>query len=315
MRILLLFLSLMLVAASAQADLCDPAWIRTASGSAAQALIRGGADVNQICLVNRNRPLHQTILTPDSSPDLLRALLDAGADPALENLYGESAIYYAQGRWDRAMSRLSPGSGGYRREQAIYRAMFGAAENRGGAVADAHAKLCDLNWWRSSASGPAVQQLLAIPGVDPDYVCNFNNDRIIHQPLKLSSFTMLNGNLQNGVQTLVDAGADIYARNNTGDSAVSLAEIRHDRATDRMIQHTIEWCKRAISSQQFGDHMTNNGPDNGAYIYITSSATGQHYDEVKREVNMKTYLIDGIGGTIDDMKLCPHRLPGWSLSR
>ena len=81
MRIIFLFLSLMLVAASAQADLRDPAWIRTASGSAAQALIRGGADVNRVCNANRNRPLHQTILNPDSSPDLLRALLDAGANP------------------------------------------------------------------------------------------------------------------------------------------------------------------------------------------------------------------------------------------
>ena len=257
MRILLLFLSLMLVTVWAEADLCDPAWIRTASGSAAQALIRAGADVNQLCnTVNRNRPLHQALLNPDSDPDLIRALLNAGADPAQENVYRESPIYYAQGRWDRAMSRLSPGSGGYRREQAIYQAMFGAAENRGGAVADAHAKLCDLNWWRSSASESTVQALLRTPGVDPDYICNFNNDRIIHQPLKLTSFVMLTGNTQDAIQALVDAGADLHARNNTGDSAVSLAGMRYDRVTDRIIGHTIRWCNLQATSQQFANEMT-----------------------------------------------------------
>ena len=306
MRILLLFLSLMLVAASAQADLCDPAWIRTANGPAAQALIRGGADVNQICIVNRNRPLHQTILTPDSSPDLLRALLDAGADPALENLYGESAMYYAQGRWDRATARLSPGSGAYRREQAIYRAFFGALESRGDAVADAHDKLCDLNWWRSSASESTVQALLRAPGVDPDYICNFNNDRIIHQPLKLTSFVMLTGNTEEAIEALVDAGADLHARNNTGDSAVSLAGMRYDRVTDRIIGHTIRWCNIQITSQQFADEITRNKYDTGFYFYITAAATKQDYDRVVNRVSMELYRINS-GGTIDYWELCRYR--------
>ena len=312
MRILLLFLSLMLVAGSAQADLCDPAWIRTASGSAAQALIRGGADVNQVCNVNRNRPLHQTILTPDSSPDLLRALLDAGADPALENLYGESAIYYAQGRWDRERARLSPGSGGYRREQAIYRAMFGAAENRGGAVADAHAKLCDLNWWRSSASGPAVQLLLSTPGVDPDYVCNLNNDRVIHQPLKIASFVILTSDIRYGIRSLVDAGADLHAMNNTGDSAVSLAGERYDRVTDRIIQYQVRWCNYEISDQLLVDEITRNGFDTNTYLYTTSSAAGQSYAQARTTMMMELYRVDvddASGGVVDmDYYIvCPYR--------
>ena len=306
MRILLFFLSLMLVAASAEADLCDPAWIRTASGPAAQALIRGGADVNQICNTNRNRPLHQTILNPDSSPDLLRTLLDAGADPELENIDGASAMYYAQGRWDRATARLSPGSGAYRREQAIYQAFFRALESRGGAVADAHNKLCDLNWWRSSASGSTVQSLLSIPGVNPDYICNFNNDRPIHLPLKLSSFAILTSEIHRGIRALADAGADLYARNNTGDSAVSLAGIRYDRVMDRMIRAEITWCKGEMSSHQFGDEITRNGPDLGAYMYITSISTGQPHDQVRARAVMDVFN-ETIGTTITKTVVCPYR--------
>ena len=50
MRVLLLVLALVLVGASAEAQsICDPDWLRTASGADVRALIRGGADVNQVC--------------------------------------------------------------------------------------------------------------------------------------------------------------------------------------------------------------------------------------------------------------------------
>ena len=315
MRILLLVLSLLLVAASAEADLCDPAWIRTASGPAAQALIRGGADVNQICNANRNRPLHQTILTPESRPDLLRTLLDAGADPELENIDGASAMSYAQGRWDRATARLSPGSGAYQREQAIYQAFFGALEGRGGAIADAHAKLCDLNWWRSSASEYTVRPLLSTPGVDPDYICNYNNDRIIHQPLKLTSFVMLTIDIHLGLRALVDGGADLFVRNNTGDSAVSLVGIRNDRRVDRLIRYTIRWCRGEVSSQQLADEVTRNGPETGIYRYVTSAATGQPYDQVTNRDRIDLWRVTGL---ITKKVVCPVRgvlRPVWPSQR
>ena len=66
-ELLFLLLSVMLVAASAEADLCSPAWLRTASGSEARALIRAGADVNERCSANGNRN--------HSCPRILRAMV------------------------------------------------------------------------------------------------------------------------------------------------------------------------------------------------------------------------------------------------
>ena len=72
MRTLFLFLSMALVGSAAEANLCDPSWLRTASGSAARALIRAGADVNEICNTNGNRPLHQALLNDRVDPEVTR---------------------------------------------------------------------------------------------------------------------------------------------------------------------------------------------------------------------------------------------------
>ena len=71
MRVVLLVLALVLVGASAVAqNICDPNWLRTASGSDVRALIRGGADVNRVCNPIRNQPLHQALLPAGVSPDV-----------------------------------------------------------------------------------------------------------------------------------------------------------------------------------------------------------------------------------------------------
>ena len=210
MRVVLLVLTLVLVGASAEAqNLCDPRWLETASGGDVRALLRGGADVNQICNDNRNRPLHQAILTAGNvSPGVVRALVEAGADILAENIDGSSPLDYAELRFARAERQFQPGSGPYRREETIYLAVNRGFE-AGSAAADAHSQLCDLDWWRSSASGPAVEALLRTPGVDPNTVCNFSNDLPIHLPLKLTSFTLLPEGVAMGIEALVDAGADL----------------------------------------------------------------------------------------------------------
>ena len=152
MRILFLVLSVMLVASAAEAQVCDPAWLSNASYWDAKALLDAGVDANQICSTNRNRPLHQGLLNDRTDPGVIRALLEAGADPGTQNIHGETPFGYAQDRFDLARRQFRPGTAPYRREQALYEAVVGTFNDQGSAAEDAHAKLCDLNWWRSSAS-------------------------------------------------------------------------------------------------------------------------------------------------------------------
>ena len=261
MRILFLLLSVMLVASAAEAQVCDPAWLSNASYWDAKALLDAGVDANQICNTNRNRPLHQALLNERTDPEVIRALLEAGADPGAQNIHRETPFEYAQDRFDRKRRTLRPGTAPYRREQALYEAVVGTFNDQGSAAEDAHAKLCDLNWWRNSASGDAVRELLAVPGVDPDHICNFNNDRIIHQPLKLTSFAMLTEGIKDGIRAIVDGNANLRLRNDFGESATSLAGVRYDRVRDRIIQHQIKWCRYEIGDDQLSDEMVRNRPD------------------------------------------------------
>lgn len=315
MRILFLFVAAMLVAGPAAANLCSPAWLANAIGAEARALIRSGADVNRQCNTNGNGPLHLALLNDRVDPDVIQALVDAGADLHAENIHRDNALSLAMDRFERKRGVLPEGSAAYRRERALYESMFDGGEVRDAPAAAAHDQLCDLNWWRSSASRSAVQELLSVPGVDADHVCNFNNDRIIHQPLKRASFVgILPSNVHFGIRALVDAGADLYARNNSGDSAVSLAEIRYDRMTDRIIQAQIKWCRsirdggngrNEIIDQPFLSTITQNGPDTGAYLYIQSVATGQPYDELLNETFLELYRSSY--GTLNYYAICPYR--------
>ena len=294
MRILFLLLSVMLVAASAEADLCSPAWLRTASGSEARALIRAGADVNERCSANGNRPLHQALLSDRVDPDVIRAMIEAGADTSAENIHGENPVYYAQERFDRARNTLRPGTAPYRREQSLYETMFGAFGDAGSAIADAHEKLCDLNWWRSRPSIPVsigrkrsgsdgsftrerdtIRSLAQTRGVNPNHICNFNSDRPLHLLLKLESFPSPYPTLtiHAGIRGLIDAGADPNVRNDSGQSALSLAGIRLDRVVDRVVR-----------SQDYINAVTRNGPDIGAYLYVMSAATGRSYDQLYKSL-------------------------------
>lgn len=308
MRILALCLTLLLfrVPAKAQANLCDPSWLATATAAQARALIQAGADVNRVCNGNDNRPLHQAILNDNVAPGVIQVLVDAGADALAENIDGSSPLDFAERRLDRAMREHPRGSPAYRREEMIYTAVNRYFESdRASAVSDAHAKLCDLNWWRSSASGPAVKELLAIPGVDPNTVCNLSNDRPIHLPLKLTSFVMLTRNINFGIEALVDGSADLNARNNSRQSARSLAEARFDRVRDRTLRHHTRWCNGAISNRQAAEEVRKNGPDSGVYLYITAASSGLPRDEVNKQIFWELFRVD-VGGRVTKEGLCPH---------
>ena len=292
MRILAVCLTLFLLVfpGKAQGNLCDANWFETATAAQVRAFVEAGVDVNQICTLIRNQPLHQALLADNVAPGVIRALVEAGADAVARNSEGHTPLDYAEERLDRAMSKNPRGSAAYRREEMIYTAVNRYFESdRATAVSDAHAKLCDLDWWRSSASGPAVKELLAIPGVDPNTVCNRSNDRPIHLPLKLTSFVMLTENTMRGIEALVEGQADLLARNASGRSPEDLAELRYDRVRDRVIQYGGRWCNRRVSGQEFVEEIARNRFDTAAHSYVAAAATGQSLEQVSERKMMELY--------------------------
>ena len=308
---------------------CDQAWasdfrILPTYAPQALALVRSGADVNEECTlfvtrfgefpdVDGRYPERRYTSSPrlvrlaiDAlSVDLLRAVVNAGANvfrldgtilqqTPVETI--ERNIEYYERRGDTQAVRIM------REMRAILTGGMDAPD----ASMEAHAKLCDLNWWRSSASGPAVEELLRIPGVDPNTVCNLSNDRPIHLPLKLTSFVMLTENVDNGIDALVDGNADLRVTNSSGDSAVKLVGIRYDRVRDRIVQHTGRWCRGEMNSRQFGDEIVRNRPDTGTYLRVTAHATAQPRHAINERIFMELYRVR-VGGRVTKDVLCSYR--------
>ena len=312
MKILGLFLSIMALAASASADICNANWLAAADGFDVTAFINAGMDPNGRCANHPidNRPLHQALLTPGVDVSVIRVLVEAGADARIRNLEGDNPITLALERFERASSRLAPGSAAYRREEAIRMIVLRGFEDAVDALNDAHDKLCDLDWWRSSASEAAVQELLSVPRVDVDHVCNSHNDRPIQIPLKLVSFAILPENVFWGIKALVDGGANLTVRNNSGESAESLAGIRYDQVHRRLTSAQIRWCRaegreNAITVQQSNNEIARNRFDKSIYQYITSVIREESYEQAEGRVAMELFGTTSTEGMGKDV-ICPH---------
>ena len=312
-KVLGLFLSIMTLGVFADANICSSGWLGRAGGSDVDAFIRDtGADTNQVCnTVYRNRPVHQALLTTEVDSSVVGALIKNGARINERNAYGETAMDLAEERFAR-VANLPKSSSLYLREEAIYAAVMGSLEtDQFTAAIDAHDKLCDLGWWLSSGSGPAVERLLAVPGVDPNDPCNGNNDRAIQIPLRLTALNsplLLTSEIHYGIRALVDAGAALTVRNNSGQSALDMAEVRYDRVKLRIIPVQRRWCRDEITDRQFGNEITRNAPDVGAYLYIKSSAIKtQSYDQAHATMMMDLYRVDDNSEGIDYRVLCPAR--------
>ena len=250
MRILFLFLSVMLAAVPAFANFCDQDWLETASGSAVRSLLRSGADVNEMCNVNRNRPLHQAILTPAVDPEVVEVLVNAGGDILAENIDGSSVLDYAERRFSLAERNFSPGSSAYRREERILRSINRLLEsNTASATSDQAVNCEEWNTYEffETATASAVRACLAA-GVD---VAARNEARSNNTPLHwaasssdpdpavmealLAAGAPLEAREEYGrtplhyatnlaaVEVLLAAGADIAARSEDEESPLHLA--------------------------------------------------------------------------------------------
>ena len=308
MRILFLFLLVMLVAGSAEANFCSPAWLAGATGSSVRAFIRAtGADVNQPCSVNGNRPLHQAILGARVDPDVIRALFEAGADVYAQNIHGETPLGYAQERFERASNAFRPGTAPYERERAVYAVMF----DDPGDTRPAANELCDPEWWGSSANGSSVRALLARSGVDPEARCNENNDRPLHIALRYETFVSLPAGVKDAVLALAASGVSLGSRNNSGRTALDLAEIRYDRYLARAMRTRPAWCQGGAAD-----------PDIELYLGVKYLATGESRESLQAATRRD--VCGGAGGDVprqvgsvfQECDACPEMvvMPGGRLA-
>ena len=298
MKISVFFLVMMTLSVFANANICNRNWLVSADDPSVISLINAGAGPDQICNTrNLNRPLHQALRIDDRvDASVIKSLINAGADIYAQNILGEMPIGLAQSRFDRISSAFLEDSSIYQREKELYDTIFSGTSFT--VMANkAHNQLCDLDWWREisdTGRGLAVQSLLSIPGVDPNYICNSNNnDRIVHQVLSLTSFTLLTFDIYLGIKALGDDGADLTITNDSDQSAVSLAKLRYDLSKDRTRQTQMRWCGGEINSYEFVYQDIENEFEVVTYAYITSSTTEESYDQVMDKWEMEVFNTTG----------------------
>ncbi len=311
MKILGLFLSIMVVSVFADADICDSNWLISVNGYRVRAFINmnAGIDIDEACGPKGNRPLHQAILIDGIDPSVIEVLISEGADAYAKNIGKSTPMDYAEDRFGRVMVEFSRGSSAYQREEAIYNAMMGmgSLSDTFNAIANMYnSRLCNFVWWGESSSDDAVQLLLDMPGIYPDYICNSNNDRPIHLSLKVTAIE-LQYDTHLGVRTLIDAGADLDAENNDGHSALDLVEIRYNKVTNSMIQSQVSWCRGEISDNEFGYKIRQTGHEIDVYVHIKSLVTEQTFAQVKEDILVELYRLDFNQGMINKDILCPYR--------
>ena len=97
-----------------RAPICDATWLAGASGSDVQMRVREGDDPNETCNPDEDRPLHRALAGPVAPPEVVRALLSAGADVLIPNRFGKTA-------WERSEERYLEALLHERDEQAARR--------------------------------------------------------------------------------------------------------------------------------------------------------------------------------------------------
>ena len=269
--VLVLFVAFGSVPASAQ-SLCDARFLETAAAADVQRLVDQGADANGVC-GNGNRPLHQALLpTVHVSSDVIRTLIDAGADVFVESVDAQTAVELSEARYEEAVSdfqaqRITLVE--FTDKQAIYAAVNAAVE----ALSSAHQNLCDTNWWRS-ATGQSMSNLLgSAPEIDPNTVCNSGNDRPLHIALRPVE-PLSRGNV-NAIGTFVfNTDADFQARNRSNETPASLSEIRYDQLRARVIRDLNELCQNVtqVTVDRYNRSVDQyHEPEGSMYTYLRST--------------------------------------------
>ena len=219
----------------------------TASG--VQRLVNQGANANGICNQLENRPLHQALLfNADVSAEVIRALINNGADVTAENDNGDTPLEFSEVRFEEAVAAFQNGQitfQQFKERQAVYEVVNSGLE----ALSTAYQNLCDTNWWRSASGESTFALIQANPGIDPNRSCNPGNDRPLHIVLRI--IEPLSSSTGGAILTFIDnTNVDFQARNNSHETPASLLEVRYDRLKIRISRDLSELCQNITQASK-----------------------------------------------------------------
>lgn len=148
-------------------------------------------------------------------------------------------------------------------------------------IAQAEARLCSRQWWRD-VTAAEVEATLRVHGVSVNAACDEEHNRPVHLALSVDGILSEGGFL--GTAVLVRAGANLWAVNEVGESAVTLAERRFQRMLTRWGADLEKLCRRVDVMDQA---VQRERWENSMYYLVRTDSGLETLEEVRARTNAR----------------------------
>ena len=151
----------------------------------------------------------------------------------------------------------------------------------GGRVENIRDSLCSEAWWRDLAK-PGVAVSARTPGGSPNVVCDAEGNTPLH--LALSAGGIFSQDSFYATAAIVRSGADMFAVNRAGESAVTLAEARYQRMLTRWdkdmerLCHGVDVMDETVQRERW---------ENSLYYLVRIDSGLETLEEVRERTNVR----------------------------
>ena len=147
--------------------------------------------------------------------------------------------------------------------------------------------LCSRGWWRDVTRPEVVQRAQAY-GVRPNAVCDDDRNTPLH--LALSAEGILSENGFYTIAAIVRSGADLFAVNTAGESALTLAEGRFRRMLARWDRDMEKLCEDVDVMDQA---VQRERWENSLYYLVRTDSGLETLEEVRERTNARRERLPG----------------------
>lgn len=141
--------------------------------------------------------------------------------------------------------------------------------------------LCSRRWWRDVTEAE-VAAVVRVRGISVDAACDEEGNTPVHLALSEAGILSEGGFL--GAAVLVRTGADLFAANRAGESALTLAESRFERMLTRWdadlqkLCHRVDVMDQAVQRERW---------ENSMYYLVRTHSGLETLEEVRARTNAR----------------------------
>ena len=153
--------------------------------------------------------------------------------------------------------------------------------DHGGRVETTRDGPCSEAWWRGSVE-PELARTARIPEARPNTVCDEKGNTPLHLALRVEGILSKNGFY--ATAAIVRSGADLFAVNSAGESAVTLAEGRFQRMLARWDRDMEKLCQGV---DVMDEAVQRERWENSLYYLVRADSGLETLEQVRERTNAR----------------------------